>query len=344
MTEEYDLDSSAQPRVVFTKDDYGFQKVLDDLPKARLVFISTMHLFNNEGSRDLLDHIRRLPRETRVILVCQLPWDTTMQRALRLRYLSALRPLRFSANIEVYFLDRNHAKIVATDSVAYIGSANFTGATKDNYECGILLENTDETRELLKPIIERMLKDAVRHYGGEVSEALLQLRVLHRWTNYTLRLLEPYVEYATATHDKDAKLANAAGTLPGDFARSIVGLAEAVFNALVLPHRGASGTVEIDYPEWHRNAVEPIDADHATQLHNAANHLEPLDVLAKIGTPDDVNGLDGTYSHKDAADDASELIRTLHTICEQLVPQLTQLIERLMKTPEYRAEVAAGSQ
>lgn len=51
-------------------------------------------------------------------------------------YKSKLFPLKIADKAEVYFCFSNHAKIIMTDNIAYVGSSNFSEESADNFELG----------------------------------------------------------------------------------------------------------------------------------------------------------------------------------------------------------------
>lgn len=52
------------------------------------------------------------------------------------------------ADLNVYFNFENHAKLVMTDTIAYIGSQNFSDASQDKVELGFLVQDPYEIRQI----------------------------------------------------------------------------------------------------------------------------------------------------------------------------------------------------
>lgn len=64
-------------------------------------------------------------------------------------YLDNLNPKNFQCASKVYFCFDNHAKALVVDNMAYVGSANFTDASANKFEAGVLLSEKSQIDELL---------------------------------------------------------------------------------------------------------------------------------------------------------------------------------------------------
>src|SRR5690606_26605325 len=130
---------------------------------------------------DLLQAIRNAHQANRIVLVTNVPqshtrdWDDPARfMEEQARYFNRLRPEDLGDNVEVYFEYDNHAKIIATNNIAYIGSANFAPASKHNYECGVLVSGQALTRQAFE-YVELIASEALRYGGDATSEALVSL-------------------------------------------------------------------------------------------------------------------------------------------------------------------------
>ncbi len=63
-------------------------------------------------------------------------------------YLDNLMPDNFACASEIYFSFSNHAKVLIVDDIAYVGSANFTEASAQNFEAGVIITGKEEIEEL----------------------------------------------------------------------------------------------------------------------------------------------------------------------------------------------------
>ena len=116
--------------LVFSKDECGYQVVLDAIPDAEKVSVVTYNISRSQDG--LLGALVR--REGEVRLITNIPGRfenyysddarTGAAKAIE-RMFARLEPKRFGALARILFCFRNHAKIIVTDSIAYVGSANF---------------------------------------------------------------------------------------------------------------------------------------------------------------------------------------------------------------------------
>ncbi|MEG0256085.1 phospholipase D-like domain-containing protein [Vagococcus sp.] len=55
-------------------------------------------------------------------------------------------------------LDNNHSKIFLSDKVAYIGSANFSVGSNNNYECGIIIKDIEVIEKIRKTFVTELIE------------------------------------------------------------------------------------------------------------------------------------------------------------------------------------------
>ena len=135
---------------VLSKDELCYQQVLDEFSFAKQILILTFNISGNENR--LVDAIRKLPASVQVTIVTNIPsrWeqyfgDTYVKRAQKniQMYKAKLDPKGFSPKTGVYFCFENHAKIIATDTIAYLGSSNYSDESQSNFECGVITRSTE---------------------------------------------------------------------------------------------------------------------------------------------------------------------------------------------------------
>lgn len=128
--------------IELTYKEYGFQEVRETFPTAEYVYISTFSLPMKKDSPILLA-LRDVPPNAKIVIVCGIPRGVNSLRYAEFLDSVHLRPDDANAreNFKVYFLKQNHSKIIATNQVAYIGSANFSQDTKNHFEAGVIVRN-----------------------------------------------------------------------------------------------------------------------------------------------------------------------------------------------------------
>ena len=127
--------------------EYGFTEIVDDFENAEKILIVTYNLSDNS----LIKKLKELEQSTEISIFTNIPgrfpsyYDEDLQKRARQkiqRYLEKLHPDNLGENIHVYFSFDNHSKIIATDFSAYVGSANYSDASKNNYEAGIITQDS----------------------------------------------------------------------------------------------------------------------------------------------------------------------------------------------------------
>ncbi|MBI4327920.1 MAG: hypothetical protein HY674_22030 [Chloroflexi bacterium] len=146
---------------------HGFQPLLENLPKAKRVTVLTYSL-DEDPKSPLFESLRRLPETSRLIVVTNIPgrWPSySKEQLVKMRerfntYLDNLVPDNFACASEVCFSFENHAKALIVDDMAYVGSANFTKASANNYEAGVIVTEKGEIQQL-RAFIEKIRTSSV---------------------------------------------------------------------------------------------------------------------------------------------------------------------------------------
>lgn len=63
---------------------------------------------------------------------------------------SSERGTYHSAGFSAFFNLHNHAKIIVTENIVYIGSANFSNESAKSIETGVIIEDRDFFAEIVK--------------------------------------------------------------------------------------------------------------------------------------------------------------------------------------------------
>ena len=142
-----DLKYDNSARLIFSspsddKKDYSFKNVLDDFNKASVVRIASFNI--SEKYFDyLLKHIYNLPENVKLKIVVGLPGSYDLNRATKkaTSYLNVLNKKNFKSDVDVSINVKNHAKIISTENICYIGSQNFSYGSTNNHEAGIILRD-----------------------------------------------------------------------------------------------------------------------------------------------------------------------------------------------------------
>jgi hypothetical protein len=168
---------------IISKDECAYQEVIDGFPEAREISVVTFNISKRKDQ--VLDALKKSCAHQR--LITNIPdrrdnyWNGAANEAKRtiLQYLNRLDPEQFNPLSRIFFSFKNHAKIIKTDKVAYIGSANYSDESRDNWESGVILRGPAALAQI-EEVIDEIERDSVRYYGDrmqKVVEPLLAARI-----------------------------------------------------------------------------------------------------------------------------------------------------------------------
>ena len=135
---------------IMSKDELTYSAVIEDFKNASQIHILTYNISKDQNV--LLKALRDCEEDTEICIVSNIPgrWEsyfgkTYADKAKRniSLYKSKLSPQKIAEKAEVYFCFSNHAKIIMTDNIAYVGSSNFSEESADNFESGFISRDVD---------------------------------------------------------------------------------------------------------------------------------------------------------------------------------------------------------
>ncbi|KAF6583122.1 phospholipase D-like domain-containing protein [Paenibacillus sp. EKM211P] len=170
--------------IVTSKGEFNFQEVLDDFPNAESIFVTT---YNISAHRSQL--IRALERATKhadVRIVTnipdryeqyysQKPRDRATQSIERIT--QRLDPTNFE-NLATTFHLSNHSKVVMTENIAYIGSANFSDESGRSRETGFIVRGTDLVSKISENLVPILIEEGIPYFGSMLDDKKILLSFL----------------------------------------------------------------------------------------------------------------------------------------------------------------------
>jgi hypothetical protein len=75
-----------------------------------------------------------------------------------------LNPEKFQSNPNVAFNFSNHAKIIGTENIVYVGSANYSDESKDNIESGTIIRDKLFIKKLYEEIFPVILEESTPYF------------------------------------------------------------------------------------------------------------------------------------------------------------------------------------
>lgn len=183
-----------QSEFIYSKDELGYQKVLDEFPTAKEIIIITYNI--SEKQTFLLNCIKSACNDTKITIVTNIPnrWEkyySDNYRELAKKkidiYMTKLAPDYISKNASVFFDFNNHGKIIMTDTIAYIGSSNYSEESKNNSEFGFIIKDNEFITFLKSEVLPEIEMESVPYdeynYTGLVLEANMVLSAIFNLQN-----------------------------------------------------------------------------------------------------------------------------------------------------------------
>ena len=99
-------------------------------------------------------------------------------------YLKKLNPESFPTAFSISFNFFNHAKIIGTENIVYIGSANFSNESKQNIETGVIIEDSAFIARLYDEFFEYIKGNSTPYFDDDFN--LLRLLTLNLIAKFTV--------------------------------------------------------------------------------------------------------------------------------------------------------------
>lgn len=182
---------------IYSIDDLGYQEVLDDFQNAQSIKIVTYNISKSKTDDKLFEKLKNLKEDTQIELITNIPsrfeWYYTSKAGDYLRktaktninaYINKLNPNDFD-NIIPYFNFNNHSKIIGTENIVYIGSANFSNESSKNYETGVIIKDKIFIQKLFVEVLEDLKANSIPYFEDNYFRLrLFVTSILFRLNNH----------------------------------------------------------------------------------------------------------------------------------------------------------------
>lgn len=158
----------------------NYQEVLDDFSNANVIRIITYNISKNQRTDALFDALKQSTADIKLITNVPSRMDeyfptqagqnmrSTARRNIQI-YISKLNPDKFPTQFVPYFNVNNHAKMIGTENIVYIGSANYSNESSDNIEAGIIIEDKDFIQKLYSEFFDKVESSSMSYYDEYFS-------------------------------------------------------------------------------------------------------------------------------------------------------------------------------
>ncbi|MNW41212.1 hypothetical protein D3C74_183440 [compost metagenome] len=178
---------------ISSKDNYGYQEVLDDFINAKKIRIVTYNI-STKNNDYLLQILKNVDKDCDVQFITNIPsrvetylnnpkgdaWRSNASKNIN-SYLTKLNPETFDGPIIPFFNFHNHSKIIGTENKVYIGSENYSVESKKNYEAGVIIDDKQFIKELYKWFFDKLRDESVPYFNDDYNQLrLFTLSILTR--------------------------------------------------------------------------------------------------------------------------------------------------------------------
>lgn len=158
-------------KFVGSKNADGFQAVINDFKKAKEIRILT---YSNITDRKLkiLKDLNSNQKVTIIVPLAGMRESSLVPNTYKksevedkLKKMQSLFKLEeyHSNNITIKVCFANHAKIVGTENVLYVGSANYSNYSHYSYEAGMLIEDTEAIKNIYDKFFDNLCTVVIRN-------------------------------------------------------------------------------------------------------------------------------------------------------------------------------------
>lgn len=171
-------------KFVYTKNELAYQEVLDDFNNASRIIILTYNISNKQSM--LLEKLKETRTDCEICIITNIPsrWETYYQENYRelahksiKTYMTKLEPSKFCNKLNTFFDFNNHGKIIMTENIVYVGSANFSEESTDNREVGFISKDTELIGYFKHELFPEIKNESIPYYEYDFTELLLEARM-----------------------------------------------------------------------------------------------------------------------------------------------------------------------
>lgn len=160
----------------------NYQAVLNDFLNAKKVRVMMYNISKRNYRNELIDALKKLPEGTDVQIITNIPsrmqYYANSPKGQRfkdkyketfLAYLDRLNPEHFESNPIVGFNFNNHAKIIGTENILYVGSANYSDESAGNIESGVLIRDKDSIEKIYDETFSMYMDESVPYFDDDFN-------------------------------------------------------------------------------------------------------------------------------------------------------------------------------
>ncbi len=172
-------------KFVYSKNELGYQEVLDHFESASVITIITYNI--SEKQNALVRALQKAGKHCEINVITNIPkrWETYYGDSVREKarrtinlYMAKLKPEKLGIKPSVFFDFSNHGKIIMTDKIVYVGSANYSEESADSTEFGFVSTDKDFISFINSEVLPDVQASAIPYYEYDYTALLLEANVV----------------------------------------------------------------------------------------------------------------------------------------------------------------------
>lgn len=169
--------------IVIGREAMNYQRILDDFANAQTVRILTYNVSKNQNKNKLVDALKTIKEDADVIIISNIPsrmpyyYNSRSGESMKKNYqnsfaayIQRLNPENFQSNPEVLFNFTNHAKIIGTENILYVGSANYSDESEGNIESGTIITDKEAIKSIYKEFFSSVIDESIPYYDDNFND------------------------------------------------------------------------------------------------------------------------------------------------------------------------------
>ena len=181
MKKEFSTNSA---KFVYSKKELAYQEVLDRFETANEITIITYNISEKQNS--LINALKKAGDHCVINIITNIPsrWESYYGDTFRDKakkkinlYMTKLNPDNLGLKASVFFDFSNHGKIIMTDSIVYVGSANYSEESANNTEFGLISDDKNLLEFINTEVLPDIQKAAIPFYEYDYTALLLEANV-----------------------------------------------------------------------------------------------------------------------------------------------------------------------
>ncbi|MFD2368882.1 phospholipase D-like domain-containing protein [Brevibacillus sp. GCM10020057] len=353
--------------LITTRGELGYQEVIDDFPNAKFIFVAT---YNISEKRDELNNLLQKYSTTADIrVVTNIPsrfdkyydpkekpkFGKTPREKARdsiENYTEKLNPEKYEG-LKTFFHFQNHSKIVLTDNIAYIGSANYSPESRDSRETGVLFKDPEMVKAIIDVLVPLIEGEGIQYFGdNKINELKIVFSLLLTQLNRAMDTLhEEMFNYGGYIDEFEFYNAND----PGLSKQSMSGLLDVLSDI--------EGEVESLKSEGLEKLSRLIDDDIIESMRELLEDERPMDNVAQFNRSGFVDTTlaermnqrmydseeledlmevlqsEAFEHHRELAEEAEDDVRELFSLAERLKEKLVEIIDGLAQLDAEQSRI-----